>query len=131
MDAVKLAHHGAAATTWTPEFMQLVDAEHFLFSNGDKFKHPDRQVVGEAVHGARRKPTLWFNYRSAFNERWEAGSQARQRGLRHALSRAGRGRHHRATAGLKLPSTKRDTHDRPASNGAGLEPISRSQGSAR
>ena len=76
VDAVKLAHHGSR-NNLTPEFMQLVDAEHFLFSsNGDKFKHPDAQAVQAVIHGARRKPTLWFNYRSAFNERWEAGSQA-------------------------------------------------------
>jgi hypothetical protein len=76
VDAVKMAHHGSR-NNLTPEFMQLVDAEHFLFSsNGDKFKHPDAQAVQAVIHGARRKPTLWFNYRSAFNERWEAGSQA-------------------------------------------------------
>lgn len=76
VDAVKMAHHGSR-NNLTPEFMQLVDAEHFLFSsNGDKFKHPDAQAVQAVIQGARRKPTLWFNYRSPFNERWEAGSQA-------------------------------------------------------
>lgn len=75
VDAVKMAHHGSR-NNLTPEFMQLVDAEHFLFSsNGDKFKHPDAQAVEAVIRGARRKPTLWFNYRSPFNERWEADSR--------------------------------------------------------
>ena len=74
VDAVKMAHHGSR-NNLTAEFMQLVDAEHFLFSsNGDKFRHPDAQAVEAVIRGARRKPTLWFNYRSAFNARWEADS---------------------------------------------------------
>ena len=74
VDAVKMAHHGSK-NNFTPEFLQLVDAEHFLFSsNGDKFKHPDAQAVEAVIAGARRKPTLWFNYRTIFTERWESGS---------------------------------------------------------
>jgi len=96
VDAVKLAHHGSR-NNLTPEFMQLVDAEHFLFSsNGDKFKHPDKQAVEAVIHGARRKPTLWFNYRSAFNERWEAGSQAAN--AAYATRYPARG-----TAGITVP----------------------------
>jgi len=76
VNAVKMAHHGSR-NNFTPEFLELVDAEHFLFSsNGDKFKHPDAQAVEAVIAGARRKPTLWFNYRTPFTERWEAGSLA-------------------------------------------------------
>ena len=75
VDAVKLAHHGSR-NNLTPEFLQLVDAGHFLFSsNGDKFKHPDAQAVEAVIAGARHKPTLWFNYRTPFTERWEAASK--------------------------------------------------------
>lgn len=75
VDAVKLAHHGSRNNV-TPDFLTLVDAEHYLFSsNGDKFGHPDAQAVEAVIAGSRRKPTLWFNYRSPFTERWEAGSQ--------------------------------------------------------
>lgn len=96
VDAVKMAHHGSR-NNLTPEFMQLVDAEHFLFSsNGDKFKHPDRQAVEAVIHGARRKPTLWFNYRSGFNERWEAASQAPN--AAYATRYSARG-----TAGITVP----------------------------
>jgi hypothetical protein len=76
VDAVKLAHHGSQ-NNFTPEFLQLVDAEHFLFSsNGDKFSHPDAATVEAVIAGARRKPTLWFNYRSDFTKGWEADSLA-------------------------------------------------------
>lgn len=74
IDAVKMAHHGSRNNV-TPELLDLVDAEHFLFSsNGDKFKHPDVQAVQAVIAGARRKPTLWFNYRTPFTDRWEASS---------------------------------------------------------
>lgn len=96
VDAVKMAHHGSR-NNLTPEFMQLVDAEHFLFSsNGDKFKHPDAQAVEAVIHGARRRPTLWFNYRSAFNERWEAGSKAAKPSYATRYPAAG-------AAGITLP----------------------------
>jgi len=76
VDAVKLSHHGSR-NNLTPEFLELVDAEHFLFSsNGDKFSHPDAAAVQAVIDGARRKPTLWFNYRSDFTEGWEAASLA-------------------------------------------------------
>jgi len=75
LDAVKMSHHGSKHNI-TPEFFELVDAEHFLFSsNGDKFKHPNREAVEAVIQCARQKPTLWFNYRSDYTECWEAGSK--------------------------------------------------------
>src|SRR5207249_2569337 len=75
LNAIKMAHHGSK-NNFTPEFLELVDAEHFLFSsNGDKFEHPDAETVRAVIQGARRKPTLWFNYRSDFTKGWEAGSK--------------------------------------------------------
>jgi hypothetical protein len=75
IDAVKMAHHGSKNNI-TPEFFELVDAEHWLISsNGDRFEHPDAEAVEAVILGARRKPTLWFNYRSQFSERWEADSK--------------------------------------------------------
>jgi hypothetical protein len=73
--AVKLAHHGSRNNI-TPEFFELVDAKHWLFSsNGDKFSHPDKEAVQAVIAGSRRKPVLWFNYRSKYNKRWEAASK--------------------------------------------------------
>ncbi|HEY1327401.1 MAG TPA: hypothetical protein VGI14_10715 [Casimicrobiaceae bacterium] len=77
VDAVKMAHHGSR-NNFTPEFLELVDAEHFLFSsNGDQFHHPDAETVEAVIAGASRRPTLWFNYRSPYTERWEQGASAR------------------------------------------------------
>lgn len=76
VDAIKLAHHGSRHNL-TPELLQLVDAEHFLVSsNGDRFKHPDASTIEAITIGARRPPTLWFNYRSPFTEPWEARAAA-------------------------------------------------------
>lgn len=76
VDAVKMAHHGSR-NNFTPEFLTLVDAEHFLFSSsGERFDHPDDETVQAVIVGATRKPTLWFNYRSSFSERREADSLA-------------------------------------------------------
>lgn len=73
VDAVKVSHHGSKNNI-TVEFFELVDAEHWLFSsNGDKHDHPDKEAVDAVIQGARRKPTLWFNYRSSFTEKWETG----------------------------------------------------------
>lgn len=75
VDAVKMAHHGSKNNI-TPEFFELVDAKHWLVStNGDRFEHPDREAIQAVIAGSRRKPTLWFNYRSKFNQRWEAPSK--------------------------------------------------------
>jgi beta-lactamase superfamily II metal-dependent hydrolase len=74
VDAVKLSHHGSR-NNLTQEFMSLVDAEHVLFStNGDQHGHPDDAAVQAVIVGSRRKPTLWFNYRSPSTERFEAES---------------------------------------------------------
>ena len=75
VNAVKMAHHGSKNNI-TREFFELVDAKHWLVSsNGDKFRHPDREAMQAVIQGSRRKPTLWFNYRSKFNKRWEAASK--------------------------------------------------------
>lgn len=78
-NAVKVSHHGSKNNI-TKEFLELVDAEHWLFSsNGERHKHPDREAVEAVIQGAIRKPTLWFNYRSAFTEIWENEAQPNSR----------------------------------------------------
>ncbi len=70
VDAVKVSHHGSDGNI-TQEFMQLVDARHYLFStNGAKYKHPDAAAVEAVIMGARvnRRPVLWFNYSTKFND---------------------------------------------------------------
>lgn len=75
IDAVKVSHHGSRNNV-TPELLELIDAEHFLVStNGDKFKHPDAEAIQAIIQGARRRPTLWFNYRTPFTEPFERDSK--------------------------------------------------------
>jgi hypothetical protein len=74
IDAVKVSHHGSKNNI-TRAFLELVDAEHFLIStNGDVHEHPDKEAIEAIIQGSRRKPTLWFNYRSKFTEIWEPAS---------------------------------------------------------
>jgi hypothetical protein len=75
VDALKMAHHGSSNNI-TPELLELVNAKHYLVStNGDKFGHPDKAAIEAVIQGSRRKPTLWFNYRSDHNIGWEAESK--------------------------------------------------------
>ncbi len=74
VDALKMAHHGSKNNI-TPELIELVDAKHYLVStNGDKFGHPNDEAIEAVIQGSRRKPTLWFNYRSDHNIAWKARS---------------------------------------------------------
>lgn len=74
VDAFKMAHHGSKNNI-TPELLELVNARHYLVStNGDKFSHPNKEAIEAVIQGSRRKPTLWFNYRSDFNIAWKAES---------------------------------------------------------
>lgn len=57
---VKLSHHGSK-NNFKPEFLNLVEAENYIFSsNGDYYGHPDKEVVAELID--RTDATLWFNY---------------------------------------------------------------------
>lgn len=75
-DAVKVSHHGSRKNT-TREFLELVDAKHWLFSsNGDKYKHPNNAAVEAVIDGAIcGKPVLHFNYRSPYTKGYEKAAQ--------------------------------------------------------
>lgn len=74
VDALKMPHHGSKNNI-TQEMFELIDAKNYLVSsNGDKFKHPDKEAIEAIIQGSRRKPTLWFNYRSDHNIGWKAES---------------------------------------------------------
>jgi len=75
VDAVKVSHHGSRNNI-TQEFLTLVDAKHWLISSdGVKFSHPSDQTIEAITVGSIRKPTLWFNYRSDVNKKWEKRAQ--------------------------------------------------------
>lgn len=96
INAVKVSHHGSKNNI-TPEFVTLVDAEHWLFSsNGDQHGHPDKEAVQAVVLGSIRAPTLWFNYRTAHTEPWEQA--AARPGARHKVRLPAQG-----AAGIVVP----------------------------
>ena len=65
----KLSHHGSRANV-TQELMRAVQAENCVFStNGAQFGHPNDGSVARVIVGSMR-PTLWFNYSTARNQRW-------------------------------------------------------------
>lgn len=71
VDAVKVAHHGSKNNT-DEELLSLIQSSRYLFStSGAQFKHPDEETIARILHAADRQPVkLYFNYRSAFNEKW-------------------------------------------------------------
>jgi hypothetical protein len=83
VDAVKVAHHGSKGNT-SEELLTLIDSPRFLFStNGAIFGHPDREAVARVIkRSVHRKPDLYFNYKTAFNEEW--GADSLQRSLNYS-----------------------------------------------
>jgi beta-lactamase superfamily II metal-dependent hydrolase len=72
LDACKLPHHGSKANV-SRELLQALDCKVYLFStNGSHFKHPDRQAVARVIKWGGAELNLTFNYRTKFNEIWDA-----------------------------------------------------------
>src|SRR5262249_12591494 len=71
VDAVKVAHHGSKNNT-DEALVSLIERPRFLLStNGVQFKHPDEEAIARIVDGGAGQPlTLYFNYRSDFNKKW-------------------------------------------------------------
>jgi beta-lactamase superfamily II metal-dependent hydrolase len=72
IDLLKLSHHGSRNNT-SVDLLKLLNCAHYFFSSsGQKFYHPDKETVARVlIHGrGQRKPQLYFNYTSKFNEAW-------------------------------------------------------------
>jgi len=70
VDAWKLAHHGSKKSTLS-ELMKLIDTKKVLVSSdGKKYKHPNPETIAKLIKYLKNEPTFYFNYRTAFNERW-------------------------------------------------------------
>lgn len=72
IDLLKLSHHGSRNNT-SVDLLKLLNCTHYLFSSsGQKFYHPDKETVARVlIHGrGQRKPQLYFNYTSKFNDVW-------------------------------------------------------------
>lgn len=78
IDLLKLSHHGSRNNT-SADLLKLLNCTHYFFSSsGQKFYHPDKETVARVlIHGrGQRKPQLYFNYTSKFNEAWKKESLA-------------------------------------------------------
>jgi hypothetical protein len=72
IDLLKLSHHGSRNNT-SVDLLKLLNCTRYFFSSsGQKFYHPDKETVARVlIHGrGQRKPKLYFNYTSKFNEAW-------------------------------------------------------------
>jgi len=71
-DAFKLPHHGSHANIST-DLLAKVDTPLFLFSsNGSRTRHPHPESVARVLVTAETEPSLLFNYKTRFNEAWDA-----------------------------------------------------------
>jgi len=93
LDLFKLSHHGSV-TNVSAELLDLLSCRRYLFSTSGKiYGHPHERTVElvlERHHRARGKPRLYFNYRTACNERWaDAADQKKRRYEAHFPSGLG------------------------------------------
>ena len=71
VDAIKLSHHGGRANT-SQNFLQHLHCPRYLVStNGNIFKHPHRETIARILVYGGAQLSLFFNYRSPFNEIWD------------------------------------------------------------
>ena len=83
VDAVKVAHHGSKANI-DDRFLGLVKSPNFLIStNGAQFEHPDEEAIKRIIsRSIFQPPTLYFNYRSRFNEIWDDDALRKELGYK-------------------------------------------------
>lgn len=73
VDVIKLSHHGSRANV-TNDLLNVVKAKHYVCStNNSYFKHPDEEAVARVIVDSE-SPTLWFNYDTSQNRRWDSGA---------------------------------------------------------
>jgi len=81
IDAFKLSHHGSRGNL-TSTLLQAVQARHYLIStNSADFCLPDDEALARIVLSGGVKPTLWFNYGTARNQRWADADLKRRNGF--------------------------------------------------
>ncbi len=70
VNAFKVAHHGSQ-NNLDVELLKLIECPNYLLSsNGDHFCHPDRQAIARIIKHGGSRPSLYFNYRSKYNDVW-------------------------------------------------------------
>ena len=71
LDAFKLPHHGSRHNLTNALLGKLSSRRYLVSTNGDRFSHPDHEALSRVLLNGGVDPTLFFNYRSKFNERWK------------------------------------------------------------
>jgi hypothetical protein len=70
LDAFKVPHH-ASQNNLNKDLLDLIDCKrYFVSTNGAHFSHPDRQAIGRIIKYGGDRPTLYFNYKSKYNDVW-------------------------------------------------------------
>jgi beta-lactamase superfamily II metal-dependent hydrolase len=80
LDAFKLPHHGSQ-NNLSKQLLDLLDCPRYLVSsNGSHFQHPDRQAIARVVKYGGKKPSLYFNYSTKFNNLWAKPAMKEEHG---------------------------------------------------
>jgi hypothetical protein len=70
-DLIKAPHHGSLHNN-TTALMRLLAARRWLIStDGSRHQHPDPEAIARVLLGSPGPKTLFFNYRSEYNDVWE------------------------------------------------------------
>jgi beta-lactamase superfamily II metal-dependent hydrolase len=73
VDAFKLPHHGSRRNINLALLERIRSPLHLFSSDGTKTEHPNQEAVARTIV-TQKAPELRFNYRTKFNEMWDAGS---------------------------------------------------------
>jgi beta-lactamase superfamily II metal-dependent hydrolase len=80
-DAIKVSHHGSRGNV-TRELLQEAIARHYILStNNAVFGLPDDEALARIVLHGGGQPSLWFNYATERNRRWENAALKRKYGF--------------------------------------------------
>ena len=73
VDCVKLAHHGSKNNSSRALIKHLRSKRWIFSSNGATTKHPSPEAVARVLHDSPGSKTLFFNYKTKFNDMWDSG----------------------------------------------------------
>src|SRR5262249_9922515 len=70
VDVYKASHH-ASQNNVSTELIEALDCRRYIVStNGDHFCHPDRQAIGRIIKYGGPGASLYFNYKTKYNQIW-------------------------------------------------------------
>lgn len=72
LDVLKVSHHGSRANTSKKLLDKLAVSTYLISTSGAVFNHPDREGIARLIAYGGREKTLYFNYRTEYNEMWDS-----------------------------------------------------------